>query len=84
MNGIVPQAPTAKRAAFLTLAAPALLDACDASISALAVAAALPGLPTQTRIDIAKAMAKACEARHLAIFGRIDPPARRAIIKEDA
>lgn len=71
MTEIIPATLTAKRSLRLDLAAPALFEACGLSIEVLASVADLPNLPTQLRIDIAKAMAKACEAHHLAKFGKM-------------
>lgn len=84
MTEIVTQAPTARQAAFLTMAAPQLLQACEAAMDVLCAVQALPGLPAHLRPEIAKAVARAGEARHLAKHGRINPPAIRALIKEDA
>ena len=71
MTQIIPPPMTAMSALNLSRAAPALLESCSETIVVLATVADLPNLPTQLRIDIARAMAKACEAHHLAKFGKI-------------
>jgi hypothetical protein len=71
MTQIIPATLSAQRALRLDLAGPALFEACGLSIEVLATVADLPNLPTPTRLAIAKAMAKACEAHHLAKFGKI-------------
>lgn len=84
MDEIVTHAPTAKRAAYLTLAAPKLLAACEDAIGTLCALATLPDLPVSVRRDIAKTVARACEAQHLAKFGTINPPRNQIIGKEEA
>lgn len=71
MPEIIPDTPAPKARLRIDLAGPALFESCGETIEVLASVADLPNLPTQLRIDIAKAMAKACEAHHLAKFGKI-------------
>jgi len=71
MTQIIPPSLTAMGALRLDLAGPSLFESCGETIGVLAAVADLPNVPTQLRIDVAKALATACQAHHLAKFGTI-------------